>query len=218
MDQRSTVELTRSFAWGVRVWIDEGGVTRRSLLSRRAMKWEEIDDYRVQVRIRPGPLRGLGAFLSALSRNEPLSYSIELRSGERRLRIDPFFDDMPGVIGLVVARIGDRLLDRARAQLRQTGTARFGPLRLAAHALQWAEREPLPRQRVEAIDLLDTSPVSFRVLERHRVFPYGSANTKKIPIPHAALAIARELGYPVQDGDVVRVLDGTAGPAGGLDA
>lgn len=210
------MELSRNLAWGVRVWIDDDGVTRRGILSgRKAMRWDEIDDYRLDVRMRPSPLGNLvrfGSYSPLLSGSGGLFYSIELRSGARRLRIDPFFAHMPRVIGLVVARIGDRLAERARAQLRQSGTARFGPLRLAPHAVQWADREPLPRQRVETIDLLDTSPVRLRVMELRRVFAYGSAATRKIPTLHAVLAIARELGYPVRDGEVVRALDATPGP------
>lgn len=205
------MELTRRLAWGVRVWIDDDGVTRRGLLSRRAMRWEEIDDYRIEVRIPRGsfvlPFDDLVRFTASLAGESRLAYAIDLRSGERRLRIDPFFDRMPRVIGLVLARVGDRLDEQARAELRETGTARFGPLRLAPHAVQWADREPLPRERVEAIDLLDTSPVHLRVMERGRVLAHGSAATSKIARLHAALAIARELGYPVRDGEVVRVLE-----------
>jgi hypothetical protein len=205
------VELTRRMAWGVRVWIDDDGVTRRGLLSRRTMRWDEVDDYRIVARIPRGsvliPLDELIRFTASVAGEGRLAYAIELRSGERRLRIDSFFARMPRVIGDVLARVGDRLADRARADLRETGTARFGPLRLAPHAVQWGDREPLPRQRVEAIDLLDTSPVRLRVMERGRVLPHAAAPTRNIPALHAALAVARELGYPVRDGEVVRVLD-----------
>jgi hypothetical protein len=200
------VELTRHLAWGVRVRVDDEGVTRRGLLSRKAMRWDEIDDYRIEARIPRPPMRSVGGFAAALSGTGSLAYAIELRSGVRRLRIDSFFDRMPRVIDFVLARIGDRMTERALADLREAGTARFGPLRLAPHALQWADREPLARERVEAIDLLDTSPVRLRVLERGRILAHGSAATSKIPALHAALAIARELGYPVRDGEVVRVL------------
>jgi hypothetical protein len=211
------VELSRQLAWGVRVRVDDEGVTRRGLLSRKAMRWEEIDDYRIEVRIPTAAMRRLGAFARALSGTASLEYAIELRSGGRRLRIDWFFDRMPRVIGLVLARIGDRLAERALAELRQTGTARFGPLRLAPQALQWADREPLPREQVEAIDLLDTSPVRLRVLERGQVLAHGSTATNKIPTLHAVLAVARELGYPVRDGEVVRVLDARPGPLESAD-
>jgi hypothetical protein len=211
------VELTRQFAWGVRVRVDDEGVTRRGLLSRRAMRWEEIDDNRIEVRMPSGAIGRLGELAAALSGTASLVHAIELRSGVGRLRIDSFFDSMPRVIGVVLARIGDRLTERALAGLRQAGTARFGPLRLAPHALQWADREPLARERVEAIDLLDTSPVRLRVLERGRILAHGSAATSKIPTLHAALAIARELGYPVRDGEVVRVLDARPASVDGAD-
>ena len=199
-------------AWGARVWIDDEGVTRRNLLSRRTMRWDEIDDYRIVARIPRRsfirPFDELIRFTASVAGEARLAHTIELRSGERRLRIDSFFVGMPRVIGQILARIGDRLAGRALADLRRTGTARFGPLRLAPHGVQWAEREPLPRERVEAIDLLDTSPVRLRVMERGRVLPHASAATAKIPILHAALAVARELGYRVRDGELVRVLDG----------
>lgn len=110
---------------------DDVGVTRRGLLSRRAMRWGEIDDYRIVARIPRGslevPFDDLVRFGSSLAGQGRLAHSIELRSGERRLRIDAFFADMPRVIG-------------------------------------------------------------------------------EIPTLHAALAVARELAYPVRDGETVRVL------------
>jgi hypothetical protein len=205
------VELRRHLAWGVRVWIDDDGVTRRGLLSRITMRWDEIDDYRIVARIPRAspiiPLEELVRFTASVAGEGRLAYAIELRSGERRLGIDSFFVGMPRVIGQVLARVGERLAGRALAELRETGSARFGPLRLAPHAVEWADREPLPRQRVEAIDLLDTSPARLRVMERGRVLPHASAATRAIPALHAALVVARKLGYPVRDGEVTRVLD-----------
>lgn len=205
------MELTRRLAWGVRVWIDDDGVTRRGLLSRSALRWDEIDDYRIAARIPRAsainPLENLVHFTSAAAGEGRLAYELELRGGGRRLRIDSFFVGVPRVIAQVLARVGDRLLERARAELRDAGSARFGPLRLAPHAVQWADREPLPRQRVEALDLLDTSPARLRVMERGRVLPRWSAAMHEIPALHAALAIARELGFPVRDGELVSLVE-----------
>lgn len=204
------MELTRRLARGVRVWIDDDGVTRRGLFSRVTMRWDEIDDYRIVARIPRAspiiPFEDLLRFTASVAGEGRLAYELELRSGERRLRIDSFFAEMPRLIAQILARVGDRMLERARADLRDTGTARFGPLRLAPHAVQWADREPLPRQRVEAIDLLDTSPARLRVMERGRVLPHASAATREIQALHAALVVARDLGYPVRDGEVLRVL------------
>ena len=210
------MELTRHLAWGVRVSIDDDGVTRRGLWTRATMAWDEIDDYRIEVRIPRRallvPFDDLIRFTASLAGEGRLTYAIELRAGVRRLRIDSFFRAGDRTLGHILARVGDRMTERSRAELRAGGQARFGPLRVAPHAVQWADREPLPRERVEAIDLLDTSPVRLRVLERGRVFPHASAVTRRIPTLHAALAVARQLGYTVRDGEVVRALEARPGP------
>ncbi len=74
------MELSRHLAWGVRVRVDDEGVTRRGLLSRKSMRWEEIDDYRIEVRIPTAPMWSLGEFARALSGTASLLYEIELRS------------------------------------------------------------------------------------------------------------------------------------------
>jgi hypothetical protein len=204
------VELRRRGLFSVPVRIDEGGVTREGRWRRSTLAWNEIDDYRLDVTHVGGSpgvfylVDVIGAFLMARDAHDAmrghhrLRFGLEVRSGRRRLRFDwRRHHDVGEGIRQVLARIAGRLAARAEAELAARGQVRFGRLALAARALQWGDREPLPPGAVESVELFDSSPVTLRVMKRGKVLPYGRAPTREIPNLLALLDIAAALGYPV---------------------
>ena len=192
------------------IHVDETGVARQGRWRRTTFAWEEIDDYRLDV-THVGGSHGvfylvdvLGAFLMARDARDAyrgqhrLRFSLELRSGSRRLALDRRDDGTTEQIRQVLDRIAPRLAARAEAELAARGRVQFGSLALAEHAIQWDDREPVPRGAVEAVELFDSSPVSLRVMKRGKVLPYGRVDTRGVPNLCAALDIAAALGYPVR--------------------
>jgi hypothetical protein len=194
-----------------RIRIDENGVTSEGRWRRTALGWEEIDDYRLDV-THVGGSHGvfylvdvLGGFLMARDAHDAmrgqhrLRFGLELASGNRRLGFDwRRHHDADEGIRQVLDRIAGRFAAGAEAELASSGRVRFGPLALAAQALQWADREPVPLAAVEVVELFDSSPVTLRVMKRGKVLPYGRAPTREVPNLLAAVDIAAALGYPVR--------------------
>lgn len=191
-----------------RIQIDDVGVTQVRLWSRSTIAWDDIDGYRLEVRLAPGShgvfylVDVLGGVLAArdlrnaMRGRHNLRFGVELTSGDLRLNVDWRFRDATQAVRQILARVADRHAARARAELAASKSVRFGPLALAAHGIQWGDRETLSREAVEAVELFDSSPVALRVMKRGKVMPYGQASTREIPNLCAALDIAAELGYP----------------------
>ncbi|HEU5055734.1 MAG TPA: hypothetical protein VFU21_04390, partial [Kofleriaceae bacterium] len=172
--------------------------------------WGEIDDYRLEIRHAPGAhevlylVDVLGGFLAlrdlrdAARGQHRLRFALELRGAGRRIRFS--WRDRGGAeaIPQVLARITARLGARADDELAAHGSAAFGPLRIAGHAVQWRDREPLALEAVEAIELFDSTPVALRVMKRGKALPHAQAATRAIPNLLAALDVADRLGYPVR--------------------
>jgi len=193
-----------------RIQLDGGGVTRSGLVRRARIAWGEIEEYRLEIRHAPGAhgvlylVDVLGAFLTlrdardAMRGQSRLRFGLELRAGGRRLAFS--WRDRGGTDAIreTLAHITGQLGARADAELASQGSAGFGPLRLAGHGVQWGDREPLPIEAVEAIELFDSTPVTLRVMRRGKVLPHGKAATRDIPNLCAALEMAGRLGYPVR--------------------
>ncbi len=193
-----------------RVIVDDWGVTRRTVLGEHALAWNDIRDYRIAVEIRGARIEILylvdwiNAFLIAKDiRNgyrgdHALRFAIGLYGANgARVAFDWRFRGVASAIAQIYRHIGERLAADAQRRLAATGVARFGPLALAAHGIQWGDDAWLPAGAVESVGLFNSSPLALRVMARGKAWPYGQARTAKIPNIGAALAIAAQLGYPV---------------------
>lgn len=204
------MELRRRGVGGSRILIDDTGVTRTSLWRRTSLAWSDIDDYRLDIRHVQSANGALylvdlvGAVLMARDARDAmggvhrLHFGIDLAAGGRRLGFDWRHRGAADAIRMVLGRIAAPLAARADVALAADGRVQLGPLAFTRVALQWGDREPVPREAVEVIELFDSTPITLRVMKRGKVLPYGRAATRAIPNLCAVLGIAGRLGYPVR--------------------
>lgn len=202
--------LRRSDIGFGRVIVDDRGITRDRLIRTSFLAWEDIRDYRMTVEIRGGKLEVLylldwvNLLLIArdvargLRGDHRFRLGLELIGDRDRVFFNWRFRGVAMAIDRVLGRIAPPFAATARATLAREGLVRFGPLTLAADGVQWNELPPLPRERVETIELFNSSPVRLRVMARDKPWPYGQANTADIPNLAAVLQIAEQLGYRVR--------------------
>jgi hypothetical protein len=196
----------------VSVTVDDHGVTQRSLFRSRTLAWAEIDDYRLTIQphahrtateIVVEAIQARGAHDVHL---DHAYFRMQLLGASRELTFNGWFFDVAQAANLVFARIHERLSALAAAALAQDGVARFGPLTLADHGIQWLDRPAVPREAIDSVEVFDSSPVSLRVTARGKILPYGKASTAKIPNIGAALDLAAGLGYRVRGRDLFTAL------------
>jgi hypothetical protein len=205
------MELKRADIGFGRVIVDPHGVTRRGLVRTHTLAWADVREYRLTIE-----LHGQAPDLLYLLLDDLLTTALLARdivAGYRgrsriRLSIDLIgqadhvefgalrFRGANEVIGDILPRIQPRLAAAARAELAAHGMVRFGPLALAPDAITWGASAPLPREDVESVELIDTSPARLRVMAKRKVLPYGQAATAEIPNLGVAFQLSRELGYP----------------------
>jgi hypothetical protein len=198
------------------VRVDDRGVTRHSLIRTHSLAWDEIRDYRLTIEMRGAKLEVLYLVdwlnLALIARDvrrgihgeHRFRLGIELLGDSERVAFNWRFRAVPMAIAQILERIFPPLAARAHAQLAAGGIARFGPLALAEHGIQWGDRPPLPREAVESVELFNSSPVRLRVMAHDKAWPYGQAETADIPNIAAALEIAERLGYRVRGRELFR--------------
>ena len=214
----SMIELRRAHIGFSRVVLDQHGVTRKKLLSRSFIAWDQIEDYRIEITLSghgAGPLylvNGLNSLLMiddlrrAMRGGSAVQFAIELIGRDDHLLLDERYRGVARAIGHVLEQIGPRIAAGPRAELERTGGATFGQLRLTRQGVRWRDREPLPREQVETLELFDSSPVKLRVMKHGKVLPYAQTETANLPALHALLEIAQELGYPVRGRELFEAL------------
>lgn len=212
------IELRRADIGFGRVVLDEHGVTRKRLLSRSFLAWDQIEDYRIEITLSghgAGPLYfvdGINSLLMiddlrrAMRGESAVQFAIELIGRDDSLMFDGRYRGVARAIGHVLEQIGPRIAAGPRAELARTGVATFGQLRLTRQGVHWRDRDPLPRDQIETIELFDSSPVKLRVMKHGKVLPYAQTETANLPALHALLEIAQELGYPVRGRELFEAL------------
>lgn len=216
----ASFELSRSDIGFGKVYVDDRGVTRTTLLGRQEVAWGEIEDYRLTVELAsqvPDALylfgdeltttvAHVGDAIQAYRGEHRFKLGIELTgSANRTVEFDWRFENVERAIAAVLDRVHDRLLAAARRVFDVTRVVTFGPLTLSDDGVRWNGAE-LARRDVQSIELFNSSPVSLRVSARNRIWPHGAAPTAEIPNLLAALMIARELGYPVRGINLLRAV------------
>jgi hypothetical protein len=215
--------LRRSDIGFGRVVVDDTGVTRHRLMSTSSIAWHDIRDYRLTAEIRGSRFEALYLvdYLNLLLigndvRNgyrgdHRFRFGIELFGAAARVAFNWRFRGVVLAIAQIVGRVHPVLARQARAAFERTGVGGFGPLALTDHAIQWADKPPLPRAEVECVELFNSSPIQLRVMAHRRTWPYGRAATAEIPNLLAALELANALGYPVRGRELVaRLAPGTS--------
>jgi hypothetical protein len=211
------IELRRADIGFGRVVLDERGVERRGLFRTNALAWNELREYRLAIELRgAGPdlayRTPLGLVLEARDLLRGLAGSSTQRArielydvaGRRRIVFGWRFRDAALGIGEILARIAEPALASAHAELGRVGAASFGTLVIAEREVTLGRRAPLPRERVESIELFDDSPVVVRVMAYGKRWPYSTTALRDVTNVATALVIARELGYTVRG---ARLLD-----------
>jgi len=203
------LELRRSDIGFGRVVVDDTGVTRHFALSSESIAWDDICDYRLTIEIRGARLEVLYLlrwFDVLLMANDVRNgyrgdhrfrFGIELRGARTRVAFNWRFRGVEIAIAKIVERIHPRLARPAHAEFAHHGIAQFGPLTIGQHAIRWGDKPPLPRARVESVELFNSSPLRLRVMATRKAWPYGQAELADIPNVVAALELAEQQGYPV---------------------
>lgn len=204
------LELRRSDIGFGRVVVDDAGVTRRFALSAVSIGWDEIRDYRLKIEIRGARLevlylvRWIDMLLIANDvRNgyrgkHRLRFGIVLLGDDKRVAFNWRFRGAEIAIARILRRVHEQLAPPVQAAFARHGIARFGPLAISAHAIQWRDKPPLARAAVESVEVFNTSPLRLRIMARRKVLPYGQAELDDIPNIVAALELAEQQGYPVR--------------------
>jgi len=212
------LELPRAGLGFGRVVVDAHGVTRRGLVSTASLAWHEVADYRLTIQL-VGVARPWISFddlavaiaaatdaVDAYRGRDRFRHRLDLLGADRRVRLDWRFRGAEPAIAAILDRLRRPLGDRARDAYSAGGIGRFGPLVLADHGIAWRGGPPLPRARVDCIDLFDCSPIRLRVMALGKAFPHGSAPLARIPNLAAALDLARALGYRVRGRELLAPL------------
>lgn len=209
------LELKRADIGFGRVVIDDRGVERHAPLSKNALSWDEIRDYRLTVELvgewpalvyQVTDLAQLIDLVNGYRGKHTCQLGIELIGASDTVEFNWRFRDVELAIARILERIRGRTLADARSTLQATGKASFGPLGLTADAVHWDGHEPLPRADVEAVELFNNSPIDLRVMAHGKAWPHARAQTKDIPNLLAALEIAASLGYRVRGRELLEAL------------
>ncbi|MDB4960571.1 MAG: hypothetical protein JWP01_570 [Myxococcales bacterium] len=202
------LELRRSDIGFGRVRISDHSVERTTLFGRHALTWDEIRDYRLTIELTRRLSNELAStvhlheVIEGYRGRHGLKLGIELIGDDDTVAFNWRFRDVALAIAQVVQRIRERFLASAQSTLVSTGAVTFGPLELSATSVRWNVDE-LAADKVEAIELFNSSPVSLRVMARGRVWPHGSVPTAKVP---NLLAVLEALGYVVRGRELLGVL------------
>ena len=212
------LELPRAGLGFGRVVVDRHGVTRRGPLSSASLAWHEVDDYRLTIQLvgvaRPWislddvalAIAAATDAVGAYRGRDRFRYRLDLLGADRRVRIDWRFLGAEQAIAAILGRLRRPLGDRAREAFGAGGVGRFGPLAIADHGIAWRGGPPVPRARVDAIDLFDSSPIRLRVMALGKALPHGAAPLAGIPNLAAALDLARALGSRVRGRELLAPL------------
>jgi len=204
------LELRRSDIGFGRVVVDDTGVTRSFALSAASIAWDEIRDYRLTIEIRGSRLEVLYLFRwidMALMANDVRNgyrgdhrfrFGIVLLGDEKKVAFNWRFRGAELAIARILRRVHPVLAEPVHADFARHHIARIGPLTVGDHAIRWGDQPPLPRTRVESIEIFNSSPLRLRVMARDKVWPYGQAKLGDIPNVLAALELAEQQGYPVR--------------------
>ena len=211
------LELRRADIGFGRVVVDDTGVTRYGALSAASIAWDEIRDYRLTIEIRGSRLEVLYLFRwidMALMANDVRNgyrgdhrfrFGIVLLGDDKRVAFNWRFRGAEMAIAQILRRIHARLALPVHAGFARHGIAQFGPLTVGEHAIRWANRPPLPRARVESVELFNSSPIRLRVMARGKSLPYGHAELADIPNVATALELVEQQGYPVRGRELLGV-------------
>ena len=203
------IELKRSDIGFGSVIIDDDGVTRRGPLGSDTIAWDEIRDYRLTIEVKPlstlatsqieylAEIAMLVDVVRGARGESAFKLGIELLGESKQVDFNWRFEDVEAGIGQVLKRIGEPMVEQARAQLAALGHASFGPIQLSRDEVRWGNKV-LERDAVESIELFDNSPLEIRLMARDRVLPSGHAPTAEIPNLGGLLRLAHELGYAVK--------------------
>lgn len=209
------LELRRSDIGFGRVVVDDTGVTRHFALSSASIAWDDILDYRLTIEIRGARfevlylVRWLDVLLMAndvrkgYRGDHRFRFGIELIGKHARVAFNWRFRGVEIAIAKILERIHPRLAGPVHAEFAYHGIAQFGPLIIGRHAIRWGNKPPLPRGRVESVELFNSSPLRLRVMARRKIWPYAQAELADIPNLVAALELAEQQGYPVQGRELV---------------
>jgi hypothetical protein len=204
------VELRRANLGFGRIVIDERGVVRHGLFRTRELAWDDVEEYRLDLRSRVAAIDpyvyGTTPVGEALHTREVLAgrgvvylVSLELRAADRRLVIDWRFRDAHLAVGDIIARLDRRVIERAASE----PVATFGDLRLSSASVHWRDKT-LASGQVEAIEVFHASPFQLRVMARGEAWPWLARPLREVPNVCSALAIAAELGYEVRRSSLLR--------------
>jgi hypothetical protein len=185
--------------------IDETGIARKRMFGTQRIEWSDVREY--WLRIEPAnSISGWGVLeriLDALDRWTPYGptpprHRLELVGEFEKLVIDSSFANVELAIDEAMRRIGPRLLADARRELDRTRVVTFGDFGVRAEALQWQGREPIARDAVEALEIIDNTPLQVFVQQRGKARAYAHIPLQRIPNVLVALELAEQLGYRVR--------------------
>jgi hypothetical protein len=212
------LELKRSDLRLGRVIIDDLGVTRRGLFGTTRLAWGEVRDYRLTIELKPlsnlltsqiGLLGDLMVLMDLGRGNPAFKLGIDLHGEGKHVAFNWRFKGVELGIAHVLQRIGEPLIEQARAQLTATGSATFGPIQLSRDHVRWGDRV-VERDAVESIEIFDNSPLEIRVMAHGKAWPVGHAPTSKIPNLVGLMRLAHELGYAVKGSGILQTLQAPA--------
>lgn len=205
------IDVGRSGIGVGRLRLDATGVTRTGFFRTRTMAWRDVVSYRLGIRLTGSPwdisyllpvtqqIADIRDFQRALVGDSRVRATIELvDAGRQTLSFGWPFRHHVRAIAHVLERLHEPTLERARAQLARVGAATFEGLVLSPTEVTLGAAAPLARERVEAIELFDNSPVELRILVPAKVWPYARIRLDAIADLGAALTLATELGYPIR--------------------
>ena len=212
------LELKRSDIGFGRIVIDDSGVTRHGVFSTTFVGYDEIEDYRLTIGLTGHApellyliegvnlLPILNDVRRGMKGEHRFRFGIELVGRTRSVSFNWRFRDAGLGIAAILKRITPRLSELIRAEVANTGAARFGTLHLSSQTVQIGTRDPLRQGDVESIELFDSSPIKVRVMKRGKVLPYGTLRMKDVPRIHALFETAEAFGYPVKGRNLLAAL------------
>jgi hypothetical protein len=200
--------LERTDLWPGKITLDDVGLQHRGLVRTTAIPWDEIHEYALSLELgpaHPDALSLLDVFgeifvtdvLEGLRGRSAVHASIVVRGDGKQIALTRWYRDAARGTTEILRRVQPRLLDIALAQLGDSGRVDFDRLHIGRDKIARDAQPPVPADQVESVGLFDSSPLTFRIMQRGRALPYVAEPLDRIPNALVALRIAREAGYRV---------------------